>query len=293
MTRQTQSFSLSATSSWRQIWFVDVPQIALQKAHVRYALFAFSASRLLGSMIDDAKLSLARHTYWGMALAKQSEAVSNATEADRESLTLAALLISMNALAMLRDRNITPYSPPMEWFEVAKGVRNIFPTSESLEPRSPLRQIRDITEHIWYGGFDPHVHLDKEYEQMLHVNPSVADSEDMETFEKTVTYLCSFRKAILEGEPMYRHVRRICIFPQRIPRRFIELLYEGRPRALVILACFFALASQTDALRLFGDVDQVIPKREVYAISETVPAEWRGLMVRPLDETFGDGVRPI
>lgn len=292
MSRQTESFGLSPASTWRNIWRVKVPRMALGKEHVLYALMAFSASQLLGSNPDDMELSLARHTYWSMALAKQSEVVSHASPADTESLTLAAMLISMNAFAVLRDRNITPYSPPTQWLEVAKGVRNIFPPPESLEPDSTLRQIQDITANIWKDAFCASTPIDREYERILRTHPSAADSEDMETYEKTLAYLCSFRKAIIEGEPMYQHVRRICIFPQRVSRRFIELLYERRPRALVILACYFALASHSGALHLFGDFDRSIPKREVYAISQTVPAGWRGLMIWPLDETFGDGMVP-
>ena len=75
------------------------------------------------------------------------------------------------------------------------------------------------------------------------------------------------------------------MFPKLCSPRYVELLREERPRALVILAWFFAVVAHTDALKYFGDVKSSIARREVNAIARILPPEWQGQVIQPLDET--------
>ena len=277
-------------SSWRKIWFVEIPCMALGNDHVLYGLLALSATMLSGISPPDPELSLARHTYWTLALREQQLAVSQSTStAHVEPLAIAALLISINAFATLRGRDLDHYTPPTEWFEVAKAVKEIFPREDSLDPNSTLAEIVNIvapirkTDTLASGEA-----IHEDYRPLLRCNPSAADGEDMETYEKTVAYISAFRRAVYAGEPVDLHLRRICLFPQVVPPRFLDLLHQRRPRALVILACFFAVTAISDSLYFLGDMDHIIPQREVRAIANLLSDEWQGYMIRPLDDTLGD-----
>ena len=67
-------------------------------------------------------------------------------------------------------------------------------------------------------------------------------------------------------------------FALLVPRKFVELVGVKRPRALVVLAHFFALASDMGDIWWVGE----IAKREVLGIHRRLPSEWQSLMVSPL-----------
>jgi hypothetical protein len=287
MSRGLTSSSLAANSEWRKIWLVEMPRLALEHDNLLYALLALSATQLTGATPADQELSVARFKYWSMALSEQQRTISSNASVDVEALTFAALLISVTAFAMIRDRDIEPYVAPVEWFEVSKGASHVCPPQADLgDESSLLRGIVDMTAPIWKDKDLAENPIDREYEPLL-CQFSVWDAaSDMEAYEKTLALITSFREAVLAHEPANHQVRRICIFAQLVPWEFVGFLREQRPRALIILACFFAIAGHSGALHYFGDNEGIIPKREVQAIARAVPGEWRGLMIRPVDETM-------
>ena len=206
---------------------------------------------------------------------------------------------------MLRDRELEPYAAPVAWFEVSKGAKHVWPPQSQVDvdgddddkaDASPLlRGIVSATPPIcppvrrdWAGlGGHP---IDPEYGPMRHHYSAQDSAGDIETYRRTLALLTSFREAVLVAhEPAYHLVRRICIFPQSVPSKFVGFLRESRPRALVVLACFFAVAAHAGTLHYFGDAEGRIAEREVRAIARAVPEEWRGLMIRPVDETMAAG----
>ena len=62
-----------------------------------------------------------------------------------------------------------------------------------------------------------------------------------------------------------------------IHKRFVDLVEEQRPRALVILANYFALMAMLRSFWWIGDSGP----RELQAIIEVVPEEWQGLLRWP------------
>jgi hypothetical protein len=61
------------------------------------------------------------------------------------------------------------------------------------------------------------------------------------------------------------------------PKKFIQYVGEQLPRALVILAHFFALASNVKYMWWIGDIAQ----REIQGIWDVLPLEWH-VMRKPL-----------
>ena len=63
-----------------------------------------------------------------------------------------------------------------------------------------------------------------------------------------------------------------------IPPLFIEFVSEQRPRSLVVLAHFFATVAQVRSVWWIGKSGE----REIRAIHQALPEEWRGQMIWPL-----------
>ncbi len=73
-------------------------------------------------------------------------------------------------------------------------------------------------------------------------------------------------------------VRRIVCLGVLAPRRYIELLEEGRPRALAILAHHMALSQAVEEHWWFHGVAD----RAVNGIQSILPAEWQWAMEWPI-----------
>ena len=155
MSRGVNSPALVATSTWRRIWLVDLPELALKHDCLLYSFFALSATQLSGAHPTDHELTVARYKYWTMALAEQRRLMTEGgypAHVDIEAVTFTAMIIAWNAFAMLRDRDIEPYAPPVEWFDVSLGCWKICPFQEDIPEGTLLRNVVDMTQPIWKDG---------------------------------------------------------------------------------------------------------------------------------------------
>ena len=78
--------------------------------------------------------------------------------------------------------------------------------------------------------------------------------------------------------------RRLIVFPMLVDKLFVDFVEEQRPRALVILAHYFALLTMLRGFWWVGDAGP----REVLAIVGEVPAEWQHLLSWPLEVMKSD-----
>ena len=69
------------------------------------------------------------------------------------------------------------------------------------------------------------------------------DPEARDAYNKTVSYIGIIHLAITAGEHDMEVCRRLIAFAVLIPDKMIELIEEKRPRALVILAHYFAVSA--------------------------------------------------
>jgi hypothetical protein len=285
-------FGMTSPPSWKELWWAEVPQVALHNKNVLYAMFTMTATHLLGICPNDSALYQARENYWVWALQEQRAAVADLLNAKIDAVSFAALLISMNALAMLQERNLEPYAPPLEWLEVGRGAFTVLPPPESVSEGSGLKVLMETTAPIWQADpvFDEGMR--REFGAVLSKDiPSVDvwDEVTTTTYETALSYIGSLHRAIQNGEPGDINLRWICMFPFMVPREFIDYLAEGRPRALVTLAYFFAVTAHTDALQYLGNVSpHTTARREVRAIRAMLPEEWHGVMEWPMRE-IGEG----
>lgn len=284
-------FGMTSPPSWKELWWGEVPEVALDNKNVLYAMFAMTATHLLGKCPSDGALFQARENYWVWALQEQRAAVSDLGHSNTDAVSFAALLITMNALAMLQERVLEPYSPPMEWLEVGRGAFTVLPPPESVREGTGLKVLMETTAPIWQVEPVFDAEMQREFGAVLNRDiPStdVWDPETTEGYETALSYIGSFRRAILGGEPADINLRWICMFPFMVPRQFIDFVGEGRPRALVTLAYFFAVIAHTDALQYLGNTgDRTTARREVIAIRAMLPDEWQSLMAWPLNEIGG------
>lgn len=98
------------------------------------------------------------------------------------------------------------------------------------------------------------------------------------TYEKALNYIGGIKIEIGRCEHPLATLRRMMAFPFLVPKEFVDFVDQQCPRALVILAHFFALAANMNDIWWIGDTVQ----REVDGIRKVLPMEWQAMMQAPL-----------
>lgn len=298
----TRPFPLSPGPNWVDLFGKKVPQLALQNNNILYILLANSALNLLRREGGNPELATARQSYLISAIHEQRKAVDNLSSANADAVCIASILLLVHSWAELQDRSLEPYRPPLEWIQMGRGAGTLILMSvaalkngtEEEKANSCMMTVTgayprfaDDTDQSY---FDPSLRemFKGVLTQKLPNSRDVWDDETRDTYEKALSYVGSIQAAIDHGEPVYAIYRRVQSFALLVPRKFIDFLEEQRPRALVIVAHFFATVSQLPTAWWIGDGEggrEPTVKREIRAISQVLPKEWSGQMVWPLDVT--------
>lgn len=275
-----------------------MPDMALRHENMLFGICALSATNIIRSHPDDEEIYTARESYFIAALHAQREEVATLTVETAEVVCFGALLISITAFAMLQERSLTPYRPPMDWLQVGRGAGIVI--RQSVDTILTLSQEADHPALMNAANAYPNFGRDEAYfspehrvnfhgvlTQHLPSGDDWADDETRDAYEKTLSYVGSIQSGISCGEPVYAITRRIQAFPLLVPSKYIELLSVRRPRALVILAHFFATVAQVHNVWWLGDEpfrrEETTSMREIRAIKNALPREWLTTMVWPMD----------
>ena len=258
------------------------------------ALLAIAALHLRSSQPNDPQLMHASHSYMASSLSQYSADLSNGIkESNAEALFVTSSLIAFQSSAsrlVLREndgidpaRDMTErgessggYVVPVSYFHSFQGVKAIVANSWrwlrnshivlSIINSQPVLQLSFNLEHTFFGHLLDG--LEEELAAMIPTDmeasvpprhPAAVDSTSAgptrHAYQHAVAVLNWAHKIPHRGAPLS--------FPATVSRRFIQLLEEGRPRALVILACFFALLKSLDGVWWLHGV----ARREVMGIS--------------------------
>lgn len=299
-------FPINPAESWRNLWSTHVPALGLRHDNVLYGILAASATRMLRACADDHQdILTARQSYYISALRAQREEVAKLSVENAEGVCFGALLITINSFAMLKERALAPYQPPTEWLQLGRGAGTVIWQSvetiikDSRESQHPAL-MTIATSYPYFGKDQSYFSAEnrRNFEgvltQHLPSDDDWSDEETREAYEKALSYVGSIQRGINDGEPVYAVARRVQTFALLVPPKFTELLSLQRPRALVIMAHFWATVAQVHGVWWLGEADsegdESTAKREIGAIKQVLRREWLTTMVWPLDQV---GLRDI
>ncbi|KAF9876509.1 C6 zinc finger protein [Colletotrichum karsti] len=248
-TSMTSSTLVVNTPATHDIWQNTVPRLAFGGAsYLADAMLAVAALHLRSFNPDDKALVRASHSYMASALAAYCSCLQNGiTEANAESLFLTAALIAFSSTAtriFIRDEAdpndpSSAYSLPLSWFHAFQGVKTVVATSwpwirnsgiviPIIDSQPVLQLDLDATSPTSFFG-----KLLDNLEDELQGEDAILAMSTRQSYQHAV--------AVLNWAHKLPHRGAALAFPATVSKRFIELLEERRPRALIILACFFAL----------------------------------------------------
>lgn len=230
------------------------------------------------------ELLILRANYFETTLQHHREALGSLDHHTADAASFTSVLLSIDAFANLRDRDLQcsgPYQPPVQWFQMSKGTMNVTRISLAIFREHPESMISALAKPV--GFVEPSIIYCEanraKFPRLLERRGAeMEDDRDHEAYMNAVSYLGSVLGAQESGEERKKIVQRLIIWPILVSSRYIELVEQRRPRALVILAHYFAMASAYSDVWYIGES----PACEVRAIGPCIPPDWQDLMAWPL-----------
>ena len=288
-----------------EIWRDTVPNLAFSGAsYLADALLAVSALHLRSHTPNDQELIRASHAYMAATLSEYGASLSQGiNEKNAEALFLTAALIAFQSTASriftrddsgdLKDRS-DGYVLPLSWFHSFQGVKAVVASSWQWLRSScvviPIIEAQpalnlNLSEHETTFFGDLLLGLEEELAHYGECEESSSYLLTRQAYQHAVAVLNWAHKIPHTGAPL--------VFLATVSRRFIELLEARRPRALAILASYFALLKCLDGLWWLRGV----ARREVVGIVSLFDPddeEWWPRLQWPLRVVLyeGDSIPP-
>ncbi|KAI1330926.1 hypothetical protein F5Y16DRAFT_319511 [Xylariaceae sp. FL0255] len=262
-----QTLAISSPVAER-IWRETVPNLAFSSAsYLTDALLAVAALHLRSMSPGDRDVVRASHSYMASTLSDYGASLRKGiTETNAEALFLTAALIAFHSTAsriFARDdaANETPgvYTLPMSWFHSFQGVKAVVAASWLWLRNSAV--VIHIIESQPALNLDLSAHVTFFADLMVGVEEEIAKIDDPAT-QLATRMAYQHAVAVLDWAHKIPHTGAPLVFLATVSRRFVELLETRTPRALAILASYFAL------LKCLGDIWWLrgVARREIMGI---------------------------
>lgn len=256
------------------------------------APFSFAELRLTRAHANPAQVTVSR-TYFDRAIDGYRHALQDINIENVEAIFTTSILVSFHALFALSEGAHDSILPPLEasfWLRLGRGNYWVIQRWRELEGDGWMAR-----SGVFYG--EPDLSDDdyifapehaKMFEKLLTfaADLEVISEEDRNAYERTLCYIGSTYKAIVEdNESPLATNRRLTAMPSKCPARFVDLVEAKQPRAMVMLAHVFAsmkLAAR-DSIWFKGIAELQVP-----IIYEQLPVGWRELMEWPMAIALGD-----
>lgn len=260
--------------------------MAVEHDAILFSLFSFTALHLVDTDSSRAEdMRLIHHNYWHMALREHARELQNLSPANFNAACITSIFIRLNALVMLRDRPLDPYTPAIEWFHITRGAMQVFAVAWKWMPTNQESIASRLTGRFPFVFDEEAKFKASNGERFQYLSGRVEDDDltnasaaDLDAYKKTISYIGGICIAMDAEGCTSEMNRRLIIMPFLVPARFGDLLGAGQPRALVILAHYFALLSRYRKYWYIGNAGE----REVHALASFIPQAWQPLMSWPL-----------
>jgi hypothetical protein len=232
------------------MWTKSIPSIAFDCQHVYSAVLSLAAMHLLSLAPNDLSVRAAMYQYLNETISSQREEVTSITTANSVSLfTTSMLLVTHSKLrAISLATSDESYTPPLDWFYLQAGVREVAGKTLSHIEDPDIRAYAFLNpETNSTLSLIPDSRVDFPDDPFLYLwdEPSLPP-ERREIYCQALKYLELLKSRIKAGEKPHWIQRRFALIPGEVPKEFLGLLEEEDPLACAILARFFALLKYVD-----------------------------------------------
>ena len=223
--------------------------------------------------------------YLAAALHEHNKDVRSINASNVDFACLSSSALRVYRWVELQGRSLEPYNPPIDWLRLSIASRFLFTKAEELFKSSASETISSrmianaksiAVAHYSDMHSDVLAHILKR--EQPHELEEPWDDEIAETYSDTCKFVGGLWRDRNDLAAVSMMKRVLGLFPMLIMSRFIGLVEERRPRALVILAHYFAILSLRETSWFIGNAGA----REAHAIAANLPVEWQELVREPM-----------
>lgn len=285
-----------------------IPRLALKSDALLYSLYSFTylhQSKTTGgdepstpSKLDAAAAREGYQLYLELAFRHHRDELKLLSRETADKLWMTANFMRLNAFVVLSERSLEPYTPPLDWLRITESHTPLYLAVFSAAGDDRTSQVAKLTNSTPVAkdsekrkGTMQDVAMQRvlyapcEVEGSDESDPDLWEDGLRQAYESALGYIGGTIELIRKNSPLGLVGRQMLLFPLIVDTRFIELVGESRPRALVALAHYFALFV---ILESFWYIDQT-GRREVEAIAAHLPPHWKPLMEWPL-KVINEGI---
>lgn len=281
----------SPSPDWLLLWRDVIPHFMLKYDCVLYASHAFSATHLLRIIPHDEAFYSARQNYLVLALREQRKQVLNISTENADAVCLTSMLILLTSFGMMQDRDLSVYTPPIDWLKLGRGAGAVMiKANNSVPPEFPAVFKALINAHSAHGLNDPsESRLEPAFAAIWH---TMCDHEDwdvelQEIYRRPLAYISMLQRNVEDKGAPFVLGRGLHAFTMAVPPKFADLVEMQDTCALIVLAHYFGVVAQmpTEVWWRKGEKEyNGTMRREIQAIHDFIPSDWRDLMQWPLSK---------
>jgi len=270
-----------------------IPHLAFKHNSLLYSMYTVAALHVSKLEPNNSENMATYQRYLGLTLKHHRNDVANLGPSNADAACLTSSYLRVISFALMQERPANPYSPPIEWLQMCSTtgealteaawkyiaddpnsiMRYLVKSSPVMRPSGWLRDDNVLFQENNRRG---HLHLLRRTATDIMEEPW--NETIQAAYEDTISQIGSIQIAISAGEPTEIMFKRLALFPTLIGKNFIQLVIERRPRALVVLAHYFALLKDFSDIWWIGDTGI----REVRGIQSVLSEDWLDLMIWPL-----------
>ncbi|KAG8529237.1 uncharacterized protein KY384_005872 [Bacidia gigantensis] len=281
------SLLVSTSADATEIFQSLIPALALKNDALLYSLYALASLHLAALDPDNPEVMDAHRSYLDRALQAHFQDISNLNQDNADAACTTSSVLRIATFSMLRDRLVIPYTVPFQWLKMTHDSKNIFIQAWEWIKNEDSLSMRMICRPPAMTMLNKELYEESNRESLKyllepHANEFPSGLDDIEvrvSYEAALSLLGGVQIAIDAGQETAADIcRRVIVFPILVPDRFIKLVEESQPRALVIFAHFFALLVKFRNIWWIQDTG----RREIEGIQSALPDGWQHLMTVPL-----------
>ncbi|KAM0347728.1 hypothetical protein ACHAPU_004743 [Fusarium lateritium] len=268
------------------LWVQVICRLALKSDALLYAMYAVAALHTEHrSEFKDLEASETCRTYLNMSIREHHKDVADMNSQNIESICLTSSMLRIYGFVRLQGRSRQPYTPPMDWLRITGSSTALFRKAFDLikdKPKSVVCEMIESASDFLDDRESEELRQDLKHlisREKPHELEEHWDSETEAAYAGALSLIGGIRKSLDTKCPARSVGRRVVVFPMMVNKRFADMVEELRPRALAILAHYFALLAILNRVWWIGDAGP----REVQAIAAVLPGEWQGLLAWPME----------
>ncbi|KAH7126068.1 hypothetical protein EDB81DRAFT_910881 [Dactylonectria macrodidyma] len=247
------------------IWESAIPHLAIESDALLYSMYALSRLRLATRDPGEKECHMdVCHIYLGMTVREHAKEIPQLSKDNREVVWLTSDMLRRYYLAVLQERPLLTSAISHQLWLLENG--------NAGSASGPMIKPIPVNNHLEASI------AKKNRQGPPHLLRRRGSHELAEGWDSEL--IGGIWVAMSNEDPLDRVCEMIIDSPRLGNTRFIELVEEQSPRALVILAHYFRHLQILRTSWWVGDAGQ----REIQAISEVLPRKWKDVMFRSRQE---------